>query len=138
MAEAAGSSDRISLSRYYNASQFRIDTWNELKIVTQRLADGRGRDEDTEIARKHLDSLAPTEMYWAFPGEHAFQQLHRLLHAADYSNLARTVSRCVGGLMSGLYRRRHISLGVSSKLDDAEAEDLADGEDDRTRRRCYF
>ena len=68
------SNDRISLSRYYNASQFRIDTWNELKIVTQRLADGRGGDKEKDTAKRHLDSLAPTEMYWAFPGDHAFQQ----------------------------------------------------------------
>ena len=49
MPDKDGSSDRISLSRYYNASQFRIDTWNELNIVTQRLADGRGRDGDKII-----------------------------------------------------------------------------------------
>ncbi len=138
MPDKDGSSDRISLSRYYNASQFRIDTWNELKIVTQRLADGRGRDDDKKKARNYLDDLAPTEMYWAFPGDQAFQQLYRLLYDDDFAALASTVSRCVGGLMSGLYRRMHINLGLSSGPEPVEPDDIPDTQDERIRRRPYF
>lgn len=138
MPDKDGSSDRISLSRYYNASQFRIDTWNELKIITQRLADGRGRDDDKDKARKYLDDLAPTEMYWAFPGDQAFQQLYRLLYADNFGTLASTVSRCVGGLMSGLYRRRHIDLRSSASPETVKPEDVPDTQDERARRRPYF
>ena len=31
---------RKSLSHYYNASQYRIDTWNRLKSVARQLANG--------------------------------------------------------------------------------------------------
>ncbi len=130
--------ERISLSRYYNASQFRIDTWNELKIIIQRLADDRGRDGDEDAVREHLDNLAPTEMYWAFPGDQDFQQLFRLLYAGEFGALSRAVSRCVGGLMSGLYRRMHIDLGLSGGADATEIEDIPDTQDERARRRPYF
>ncbi len=138
MPDKDGPIDRISLSRYYNASQFRIDTWNELNIITQRLADGRGRKDDKKKARSFLDDLAPVEMYWAFPGDQAFQQLYQLLYDDDYAALASTVSRCVSGLMSGLYRRMHINLGLGSGADAAEPEDIPDTQDERMRRRPYF
>ncbi len=138
MPDKDGTIDRISLSRYYNASQFRIDTWNELNIITQRLADGRGRKDDKKKARSFLDDLAPVEMYWAFPGDQAFQQLYQLLYDDDYAALASTVSRSVSGLMSGLYRRMHINLGLGSGADAAEPEDIPDTQDERMRRRPYF
>ena len=79
MADDNESDERLSLSRYYNTSQFRIDTWNDLKNVSHRLHRGSARDNDRNLAREILDYLAPTEMYWAFPGDYAVQQLYPAL-----------------------------------------------------------
>ncbi len=138
MPEQDGPSDQVSLSRYYNASQFRIDTWNDLKIVTQRLADGRGDDESQDKARQFLDDLAPAEMYWAFPGDQEFQQLYRLLYSGEYVTLAGAVTRCVSGLMSGLYRRMHIDLGLNGSSELNQPEEVPDTQGERARRRPYF
>lgn len=138
MLDPEGSSEQKSLSRYYNASQFRIDTWNELKIVAQRLADGRGSDEDKAAARQYLDDLAPAEMYWAFPGDEAFQHLNRLLYGDEFAAFSTSVSRCVAGLMGGLYRRMHIDLGLHGSGDTGHPEDLSDTPGERARRRPYF
>lgn len=138
MPDNNGSAERVSLSRYYNASQFRIDTWNELKNISHRLAHGGARDNDKNLARETLDQLAPTEMYWAFPGDYAFQQLYRLLDAGEFGTLARVVWRCVGGLMSGLYRRKHIDLGLGGEQTPAEPGEDLDTEEERIRRRPYF
>ncbi len=135
MPDDNGSAERVSLSRYYNASQFRIDTWNELKNISHRLANGDAPDDDKNLARETLDHLAPTEMYWAFPGDYAFQQFYRLLDAGEFGILARVVSRCVGGLMSGLYRRKHIDLVQDGEQTPAEPGEDLDTEEERIRRR---
>ena len=138
MADDNESDERLSLSRYYNTSQFRIDTWNDLKNVSHRLHRGSARDNDRNLAREILDYLAPTELYWAFPGDYAVQQLYRYLDAGEFSILDRVVTRCVGGLMSGLYRRKHIDLGVNGEQSPAEPGEDMDTEEERIRRRPYF
>ena len=115
-----------------------MDTWNELKNITHRMAHGGARDNDKNLVHDTLDSLAPTEMYWAFPGDYAFQQLYRLLDTDEFATLARVVSRCVGGLMSGLYRRKHIDLGVDGEQTPADLGEVLETEEERIRRRPYF
>ena len=138
MPDNNGSAEQVSLSRYYNASQFRFDTWNELKNISRRLERGKVRDNDQDLARETLNQLAPTEMYWAFPGDYAFQQLYRLLDMGEFGTLARAVSRCVAGLMSGIYRRKHINLGLDGGLSPADTGENLGVEEDRNRRRLYF
>ena len=70
-------------------------------------------------------------MYWAFPGDYAFQQLYRLLDTDEFATLARVVSRCVGGLMSGLYRRKHIELGVDGEQTPADLGEVLETEEER-------
>ena len=102
------------------------------------MAHGGARDNDKNLVHDTLDSLAPTEMYWAFPGDYAFQQLYRLLDTDEFATLARVVSRCVGGLMSGLYRRKHIDLGVDGEQTPADLGEVLETEEERIRRRPYF
>ena len=58
----------VSLGRYYNQTQSRVDTWNQLKNITLRLVEGRERPDDFAKCKVLLDELAPFETYWAFPG----------------------------------------------------------------------
>jgi len=134
--EAAGP-EGTSLGRFYSASQFRADTWNRLKTITKRLADGGTRDGDRDRAREILDLLAPVETYWAFPGQQDFHALGRLLDAGEFHHLARASGRIVGALMSGSYRRKHVNLGLHGEDEDADDDDF-DHLEDRTRRRPYF
>ncbi len=39
MSSEADHAKRTSLSRYYNASQLRADTWNRLKVLAHKLAE---------------------------------------------------------------------------------------------------
>jgi arginine decarboxylase len=127
----------VSLGRYYNATQLRVDTWNQLKNITLRLLEGRERADDFAKAKALLDELAPFESYWAFPGPHDFRKLCHLLEHRDVRALSRAVSRIVGGMMSGSYRRKHINLGLNGDEEFHDEEEI-ETPDERTRRRPYF
>jgi len=127
----------VSLGRYYNATQLRVDTWNQLKNITLRLVEGRERADDYAKAKSLLDELAPFETYWAFPGLHDFRQLYHLLENRDARTLGRAVSRIVGAMMSGTYRRKHVNLGLHGEEEMYDDDDVETPEE-RNRRRPYF
>ena len=129
--------NRVSLSEYYNASQYRIDTWNRLKILTLRLAENGARDTDVADAHAILKRLTPVETYWAFPGLGNVLQLERSLAAGHFRRLATAVSRIVAAQMSGSYRRNHIKLDLQGDFDEASDEE-AEIAEERSRRRPYF
>ncbi len=137
MPDEGAKSKGVSLGRYYNATQFRVDTWNKLKNIVLRLVEGRERPDDYAQARALLDELAPFETYWAFPGNHDFRQLYHLLDARDIRTLSRAVSRIVGAMMSSSYRRKHVNLGLHGEEDYLDDEDVETPEE-RVRRRPYF
>ncbi len=136
------SKKRKSLSHYYNASQYRIDTWNRLKNTTQQLTCGGSKaEQNRKLVRDLIAYLAPIETYWAFPGPQVFQQLIRHEELEEFSLLARKVARIAAALLSGEYRRKHIVLDAISD-DDCERDSSIDsgtGSDfERARKRPYF
>ncbi len=140
MPEEGKAAPTLSISKYYNGSHFRADTWNRLKNTAQRLREGRDVAKNVDIARELLDTLMPFETYWAFPGHHDFMLLYRLLDGEEFRALHRVTEQIVGALMSGSYRRKHIMLDHHHSAEDI---DYGDGEDDeethvRDRRRPYF
>ncbi len=114
----------VSLGRYYNQTQSRVDTWNQLKNITLRLVEGRERPDDFAKCKVLLDELAPFETYWAFPGNQDFKQLYTLLETRDIRTLGRAVSRIVGAMMSGSYRRKHINLGLHGEDEHSDDDDI--------------
>ncbi|MDH3194534.1 MAG: ornithine decarboxylase, partial [Acidimicrobiia bacterium] len=139
MPDAAAETERTSLGRYYNASQFRQDGWNRLKNVCLRLAEGRKRKRDGALVRELLDQLAPFEEYWAFPGHQNLALLRRLFEANEFEKLATVATRIVGALMSDSYRRKHLKLLLPSESDQAQEDEESEfEEDERSRRRPYF
>lgn len=136
MAKAKAVTDKHSLSQYYNASSFRADTWNKVKNLCQRLAEGRGRENDVKHVGELLTLLTPMEEYFAFPGRHAVHQIAGLLQEEDFETLFNLVGQIVGALMSESYRRKHVNL--SAHLDPSVDEDADDEPDERMRRRPYF
>lgn len=108
--------NRKSLSHYYNASQYRIDTWNRLKSLAHQLAN------DPDKAERHGSSvrdliayLAPIEVYWAFPGPQLMQQLSRDEESGDFSILSTRITCVTNALMSGAYKRKHI-VAISNSI----------------------
>ncbi|WP_419905261.1 aminotransferase class I/II-fold pyridoxal phosphate-dependent enzyme [Kiloniella sp.] len=134
--------NKKSLSHYYNASQFRIDTWNKLKNTAQQLANG-GPNTDKHLVkvRELLDYLAPVEVYWAFPGQQVFKQLIRDEQQEEYQKLSNKVKRIATALLSGEYRRKHIHLNGDTETEadrDATIEPDGYANFDRARKRPYF
>jgi arginine/lysine/ornithine decarboxylase len=133
---------RKSLSHYYNASQYRIDTWNRLKNTTQQLASGgKKTEQNRKLVHELIAYLAPVEIYWAFPGPQVFQQLHRHEELEEFNLLARKVARIAAALLSGEYRRKHIVLDAISEGDyerDSCIDSGAGSDFERARKRPYF
>ncbi len=128
--------DRDTLSKFYNGSQFRVDSWNRLKIIVQRLSRQHDNEEVAATAKQILDQLKPVESYWAFPGHHTFHLLFQMLAANDYDNLAVTITRIVKALMDGAYRRKHLNLTAPKEESDGDEDEEVMLE--RSRRRPYF
>ena len=101
-----------SFRGYYAASQFRVETWNQLKHQTERLRrhSGKGRDV-SELRREiaeYLDLLARIERYWSFPGVAVCAELQRLFSRGWDSALQRRTAQTVRLLVGGGYRRRDL------------------------------
>ncbi|SHJ76598.1 arginine decarboxylase [Palleronia salina] len=116
-----------SISDYYSFTQLRADRWSALREVAESMsADGiEGRRGDRLIARAEelFDSLAPIEIYWAFPGRIAFEHLRKMLDQRNIPELSTSLRRVARALTSGAFRRRSIPLvGGDTDLDDFEDE----------------
>jgi len=115
-----------SIGDYYSAVQLRADRWSALCETAEKLArigpEGRGSVGLSKKADELFDSLAPIEMYWAFPGSSAFNQLRRQLEQKNWDDLAFSIRRVVRALTSGAYRRRHVPLA----RDDGDLDEFED------------
>ncbi len=128
MADETGTPAASGIGDYYSALQLRNDRWSALKDATGHLAriglGGRGEVKHAKSAHDLFASLAPIELYWAFPGPGAVDYLRRLLEQKNYEELAFSVRRVVRALTTGAYRRRVIPL-VRDEHDADEVEDEA-------------
>ncbi|MCP5087142.1 MAG: aminotransferase class I/II-fold pyridoxal phosphate-dependent enzyme [Rhodobacteraceae bacterium] len=114
-----------TMNDYYSAIQLRSDRWSDLREATDALDTSNsaaGPDVLKERVKDLLESLAPIETYWAFPGIAAFDHLRRQFEHHNYADLAIVVQRIVRALTSGAYRRRTIPLDSET----TDAEDLED------------
>ncbi len=138
--------DKSDFRGYYAASQFRVETWNQLKHLTQRLARRveAGRDVadiESSIAAD-LELLMRIERSWAFPGFSVCADLQQMLVDKRYGALQRQTARAVRLLVGGGYRRRDLSALRSAHEDrstrrDSDGEGLLDADLDREQR-PYF
>ena len=120
-------SDGHSISDYYSAVQLRSDNWTALSDTLDALermpAEARGRAKLLNRAEDLFESLSSIERYWAFPGNAAFGEMRRLLAHGNIEDAADFVRRTNRALLSGAYRRRHMSLfGEDSDMEDLEDE----------------
>ncbi len=105
------------LSRHYNASQLRIDTWDRLKGAARRLEERRNTTQDLtrlhESIEQYFEILGPIESYWAFPGSQVLTELGGYFQRQQYTLLANGVENIVELLVSEAYRANLMPLQVS-------------------------
>ncbi len=110
---------------YYDASEYRIDLWNELKRLTARLdRKSRQQVDVEELSHETLAKLATlneVERYFAFPGLRACRQIDNQHRRGHHGAEARHVERLVRLLVGDLYRRRDISEIFHEDYDNLDA-----------------
>ncbi|NNE88048.1 MAG: aminotransferase class I/II-fold pyridoxal phosphate-dependent enzyme [Silicimonas sp.] len=131
-----------SVSDYYSATQLRADRWSALRETAESMlvhgVEGRQGSKLLQTAETLLDALAPIEVYWAFPGAHAFEHLRKLLEQRNIEDLSISVRRVARALTSGAYRRRTIPIS-SDEIDNEDYEDESTlAPEDRALGRPYF
>jgi arginine decarboxylase len=131
-----------SVSDYYSATQLRADRWSALRETAESMLvhglEGRQGNKLLKTAESLFEALAPIELYWAFPGLHAFEHLRKLLEQRNVEDLAMSVRRVARALTSGAYRRRTIPVG-GDEIDSEDFEDESNlSPEDRALGRPYF
>ncbi len=131
-----------SISDYFSATQLRADRWSALRETAESLRlhgiEGRRGKRLLATAQELFDALAPIEVYWAFPGAQAFEDLRRLLEQGNIDDLSSSVRRVSRALTSGAYRRRSIPIG-GGEVDNEDFEDESTlAPEDRALGRPYF
>jgi len=131
-----------SVGDYYSATQLRADRWSALREMAESMlvhgVEGRQGSKLLKGAEALFEALAPIELYWAFPGNHTFEHLRRLLEQRNIEDLAISVRRVARALTSGAYRRRRIPIG-GDEIDNEDYEDeSALPPEERELGRPYF
>lgn len=130
----------FNLSQHYNASQLRIDTWNNLKYAIRRLEAvlqkiGETGSLQNEIAA-YFEILEPIEHYFAFPGKNILKLLKSRFTHQERFRLSETVSNVVRMLASDSYRNR-IGTHQSGSWDREFSTTFSPGSEKSEKRR-YF
>ena len=120
-----GSAHRESFRAHYAASQFRVETWNQIKHQAERLrrhaATGRDIVELRRSLAGDLALLANIERYWAFPGVQVCAALQHMCERGWYPALQRQTARVVRMLSnSGSGQRERAALRSAEGEHDAE------------------
>lgn len=133
---------------HYAASQFRVETWNQLKHHTEKLHrysnSGRETKELKAAVEEAIEILIGIEQYWAYPGDKLCSELHRLFKRGWYQALQRQVARTVRMLVGGAYRHRDLGkIQDEFEVSDREPLPLEDTETAKETRlwsedRPYF
>jgi arginine decarboxylase len=99
--------------QYYDASQFRHDTWNEFKQLVTKLDRLEQAQKPTQSVREPLEKilgdLTEIEKYFAYPGLLACEHISELYQQGQTGTLAHHVERLVRFLVGDAYRKREVS-----------------------------
>jgi len=97
-----------SLTRHYNTTQLRQDTWNRLRMAATALYDRSKRSGDKTEPIKAIKEcfalLEPIERFWAFPGKSQVDQLRSIFESKDYFLLVRALNYVVRAIVSESFR----------------------------------
>ncbi|MBK7946137.1 MAG: aminotransferase class I/II-fold pyridoxal phosphate-dependent enzyme [Flavobacteriales bacterium] len=118
------------LRQHYNAARLRSHAWDQLKLATMDLDEGRSTPQEVEAILRDLHTI---ELYWAFPGRDTVRQLNHMLRAREYHSLHLTVSHVVRMLSSGAFRSDQAAI-----LDPQASNKELLAEEEEKQRPNYF
>ena len=100
--------DSLHLSVHKNTLQRRSDTWNQMKLATERLQSLHAKGEDVSTWEKKIAAqfkmLETWKLYWELPGLKIFRQLQQSFERQEYSKLSREVAQVVHLIFSSAER----------------------------------
>ncbi|MBR8840584.1 MAG: hypothetical protein DSM106950_43050 [Stigonema ocellatum SAG 48.90 = DSM 106950] len=89
--------DCLHLSVHKNSLQRRSDTWNLMKLATERLQSLHTQGKDVSVLEKKIAAqfkmLETWELYCELPGKKVFRQLQQRFERQEYSQLSREVAK---------------------------------------------
>ena len=111
---------------HYDASQFRLEAWSELKHLTARLDRASVRGSVVATPRERvvaaLAVLTEIEWYYCFPGDRAVEDLDSMLQNGMLRALSRQVARLTRMLVSESYRTRDVTDIFGQADEDADRD----------------
>ncbi len=130
-----------AMSDYSSAIQLRSDRWSALREATSALTRNPSAGEATQLratVTALFDSLGIMEVYWAFPGKHAYNQIRRHFEQGKLDDVSFAVNRITRALTTGAYRRRSIPLERDSVDQDEQDDDAHHSPEMRALSKPYF
>ncbi len=109
---------KLVTTQHYNIGQYRVDTWNNLRSYTSKLAASHAasseRDASSSLVEDTLNQLEVVERYYAFPGSQTIHELKVCFKQGAFTSMAHKTNEVVHLLVSDAYRK------VSIDSDDKE------------------
>jgi arginine decarboxylase len=106
---------------YNSVWQLRGDAWCRLEEAADRLTRTSTTSELKEqyatVCSDLLNTLAPLEPYWAYPGSPQFAKVQRLFSAGNYDKFAHAVTRINRALTSESYRSGNVDTAGLDETD---------------------
>ncbi|MGK0155077.1 MAG: arginine decarboxylase [Neolewinella sp.] len=111
---------------HYDASQFRLEAWSELKHLTARLDRASAHRSTLTVSigkvQAALGILREIEWFYCFPGDRAVEDLENALENGVYRGLSRQVARLTRMLVSESYRCRDVTEIFGQDDDESKRE----------------
>lgn len=109
--------------QHFNAARLRSYTWNQLKLESIALDEGRGQ---AGVVAGLLADLGVIEQYWAFPGIARIRHLRDLARAKQWHALHQAVSHVVRNLVSGSFRNDPVRADEAPGAPEEPVDDRTD------------
>jgi arginine decarboxylase len=120
--------DMINITKnYFNISQLRSDTWNELKYNAFEYVKAESTNANyLELDKKVMQQfriLQTIEPYWSYPGKAFVSSLMEMHHRQEYIAFANAVTPVVRLLVSEEYRGEYSDVDIKERLEKKESKE---------------
>ncbi len=96
--------------KYFNIGQYRLDIWNNLKLVAPNLREKiQPSSAEQAYIFELIDRLEVIERYWAYPGKKAIESLRLMLHRQEFNSFGMALGNIFKALTSESYRLNPVS-----------------------------
>lgn len=110
---------QFKAKNYFNIAQFRSDTWNNLKLVSNHFSEENFEKLENENFKTKIGdsfkTLKAIERYFAYPGYEFVKRIEEMYLSGEYGNFTNTVSDVVRSLVSESYRTNRKATETEEK-----------------------